>query len=505
MNISLNPSLMPEELSLASADTGCIAVGIYEGGKLSAEARALDVSGAVTQAVESGDIQGKLGSILVLRKPAGIKAQRVLLVGLGKQGEFAEKAFRRAVRKALGCFATIAAHQAILALPFEHVEQRDIYWVIRHVVRTVHEVGYRPDSLKSEREEKPAGIRHLVLSIKPSDAALTVLAQAKAIAEGSIYARELADLPPNICTPDYLAQRARNLAREFSFDCQVLKQDDLRELGMHSYLAVANGSDVKPALAVLMHSGGEAGAPPVVLVGKGLTFDSGGISIKPGAAMDEMKYDMCGAAAVLGVFKAIGELGLKLNVVGIVAACENMPSGRAVKPGDIVKSMSGLTIEVLNTDAEGRLVLCDALTYASRFKPRALIDIATLTGACVVALGNHNSGLFTRMDAIHEPLAADLLRAGQQADDPAWRMPLDDAYGEQLKSNFADLANIGSPGAGAVVAAAFLERFTRGHVWAHLDIAGTAWRSGNDKGATGRPVPLLTQYLVNLASTTEGM
>jgi len=494
LNITLNPQ------NLASVKSGCIAVGIHEGGVLTPEAKALDAVEAISRAVASGDITGKTGSTLMLRQLAGVAAERVLLVGLGKAGSLADKAFKQGVGAALNHFARIGARDAVLALPLEQVEGRDIHWVLRCIVQAVYDLAYRPDNLKSEKDEAPAGVRDLILPVTPDAAAMHTLAQAKAMASGTVYARELGDLPPNVCTPAYLAARAEDLAREFGFECQILGRDALAELKMHSFLAVASGSDAAPALAVLQHRGSKSDEAPIVLVGKGLTFDSGGISLKPGASMDEMKYDMCGAAAVLGVFRAIGELNLPLNVVGIVAACENMPSGRAVRPGDIVTSMNGLSIEVLNTDAEGRLVLCDALSYAARFKPQILIDIATLTGACVTALGQHHSGLFTRMDAEHDELASGLLLAGRETDDTAWRMPLDAAYAEQLKSNFADLANIGSPGGGAVVAAAFLERFTRGQRWAHLDIAGTAWRIGNDKGATGRPVPLLTHYLCKYAA-----
>lgn len=481
--------------ALGDVESGCIAVGIFEGGVLTPEAQALDGAGAISLAVESGDISGKSGSTLLLRHPAGTAAQRVLLVGLGKGATCAETPFKQAVRDALSCLANIGAHDAILALPLERVDGRDERWALRHIVQAAHDLRYRPDSLKSVKDERPSGVREIVLPLMPTDPNLRTLAQAQAMAHGSAFARELGDLPPNICTPAYLAGRAEVLARDYGFELEVLGADALAKLNMHSLLAVAAGSDQPPALAVLRHRGGKEDEAPVVLVGKGLTFDSGGISIKPGAAMDEMKYDMCGAAAVLGVFRAIGELALPLNVIGIVAACENMPSGGALRPGDVLTSMSGLTIEVLNTDAEGRLVLCDALTYAARFNPKVLIDIATLTGACVVALGQHNSGLFTRMDAEHDTLANELLQAGRDTGDLAWRMPLDEGYAEQLKSNFADMANLGAPGAGAITAAAFLERFTRGQRWAHLDIAGTAWRTGKEKGATGRPVPLLTQYL----------
>ena len=329
------------------------------------------------------------------------------------------------------------------------------------------------------------------------------MAQSLAIANGMDLAKDLGNLPGNFCTPTHLANTAKKLAKEYKFGVEVLDRKQLEALKMGSFLSVTNGSEEPPKFIVLKHMGGKPKDAPTVLVGKGITFDSGGISLKPGANMDEMKYDMGGAASVLGTFRAIGEMNLKMNVIGVIASCENMPSGRATKPGDIVTSMSGLTIEVLNTDAEGRLVLCDALTYVERFKPAAVVDIATLTGACVVALGHHNSGLFTRHDAAHDKLANELLSAGKASSDTAWRMPIEDSYHEQLKSNFADLANIGSPGGGSVTAACFLERFTKKYTWAHLDIAGTAWKSGGAKGSTGRPVPLLTTFLMNRAAAAK--
>jgi leucyl aminopeptidase len=308
--------------------------------------------------------------------------------------------------------------------------------------------------------------------------------------------KTVGNLPPNICTPTYLADTAKKIAREFGQSVEVLDRKQLEALKMGSFLSVTNGSPQPPKFIVLKHMGGKAKEAPVVLVGKGITFDTGGISLKPGSGMDEMKYDMCGAASVLGTMRAIGEMALPLNVIGVIPTCENMPSGTATRPGDIVTSMSGQTIEILNTDAEGRLILCDALTYVERFKPACVIDIATLTGACVTALGHHNTGLFTRHDDAHDELANALIAAGKYANDTAWRMPIEDAYQEQLKSNFADMANIGGPPGGSITAACFLERFTKKYTWAHLDIAGTAWKSGGAKGATGRPVPLLTTFLL---------
>jgi len=344
-------------------------------------------------------------------------------------------------------------------------------------------------------------VRKIALAVAAGDAAQArqSLAEAVALSNGMELTKDLGNLPGNVCTPTYLANTARKLAKDYKLGIEVLDRKQLEALKMGSFLSVTNGSDEPPKFIVLKHMGGKAKDAPTVLVGKGITFDTGGISLKPGLGMDEMKYDMCGAASVLGTFRAIAELQLKLNVIGVIPTCENMPSGRATKPGDIVTSMSGQTIEVLNTDAEGRLILCDALTYVERFKPAAVVDIATLTGACIVALGHHNSGLFTRSDDAHDKLAADLLAAGKASGDTAWRMPIEDAYQEQLKSNFADIANIGGQPAGSVTAACFLERFTKKYTWAHLDIAGTAWKSGAAKGATGRPVPLLTTYLLNLA------
>ncbi len=309
-------------------------------------------------------------------------------------------------------------------------------------------------------------------------------------------ARLLGDLPPNVCTPTYLGKTARSLAKQFkTLKAEVLDQKKIEALKMGSFLSVARGSAEPPAFIVLRHTPAGAAArkaAPLVLVGKGITFDAGGISLKPGPGMDEMKFDMCGAASVLGTMRAVAELDLPREIIGIIPSCENLPSGTAIKPGDIVTSLSGRTIEILNTDAEGRLILCDALTYAERFKPAAVIDVATLTGACVIALGHVNSGLFTQ----DETLAADLLAAGRQALDPAWRLPLEDAYQDQLKSNFADMANIGGRPGGSITAACFLSRFTGKYPWAHLDIAGTAWHEGKKKGATGRPVPLLVSYLL---------
>ncbi|WP_016832474.1 leucyl aminopeptidase, partial [Herbaspirillum lusitanum] len=377
----------------------------------------------------------------------------------------------------------IVFQDALVALPLDKIkgrEGKDIAWAIRALVLAARDNNYRSDVLKSKKDPAPTGVKKIAVAVSTAAAvaAKTGLAEAVALANGMELSKDLANLPGNVCTPTYLANSAKKLAKEYKLGVEVLDRKQLEALKMGSFLSVTNGSDEPPKFIVLKHLGGKSKDAPIVLVGKGITFDTGGISLKPGAGMDEMKYDMCGAASVLGTFRAIAELQLKLNVIGVIPTCENMPSGRATKPGDIVTSMSGQTIEVLNTDAEGRLILCDALTYVERFKPAAVVDIATLTGACVVALGHHNTGLFTREDDAHDQLANDLLAAGKASGDTAWRMPVQDVYQEQLKSNFADIANIGGQPAGSVTAACFLERFTKKYTWAHLDIAGTAWRGG---------------------------
>ncbi|MDR0934527.1 MAG: leucyl aminopeptidase [Burkholderiaceae bacterium] len=485
--------------ALHNMKTDCIAVGIYENKILSSAARALDADGAITAVLQSGDLTGKPGSSLLLRHIKGIAAPRVLLIGLGKDEIIAEKDFSVAAKTLTQAFSSLGAKTALVALPLDKVRNRPPEWAIASVFSAANEKAYRSDAMKSKKDSSNEGVRKITFYLPGTQAATArdALARASAIAKGVNLAKDLGNLPANVCTPAYLAEQAKKLAAAHQFDIQALDKKQLQSLKMGSFLSVAKGSDEPPKFIVLRHNGGKAKEAPVVLVGKGLTFDSGGISLKPGAAMDEMKYDMCGAATVLGVFAAIGEMRLRQNIIGIIPSCENMPSGHANKPGDIVTSMSGQTIEILNTDAEGRLILCDALTYAERFRPETVIDIATLTGACIVALGHHNSGLFTRDDEAHNLLAADLLAAGKASGDTAWRMPIEDAYQEQLKSNFADMANIGGQPGGSVTAACFLERFTRSYTWAHLDIAGTAWKSGAAKGATGRPVPLLCTWLFN--------
>jgi len=490
--------------SIASLKAGCIAVGIYENKKLSPQAQALDKSGEITAALKSGDISGKPGSTLLLRKVAGVAAERVLLIGLGADGELNDKVTSMATLCVARVLATLGGADALLALPFDAVKERDLAWAVRSSVLVLRDNSYRSDTLKSKKETT-SGIKKVAFLVAAAKAAVAkeALAQGVALANGIDLTKELGNLPGNVCTPTYLANTAKKLAKEFKLSVEVLDRKQLEALKMGSFLSVARGGGEAPKFIILKHLGGKAKDAPTVLVGKGITFDTGGISLKGGAGMDEMKYDMCGAGSVLGTIRAIAELKLKLNVIGVIPATENMPSGTATKPGDIVTSMSGQTIEILNTDAEGRLVLCDALTYVERFKPAAVVDIATLTGACVTSLGHHNSGLFTRHDSAHDALAEELLSAGKATGDTAWRMPIEDSYQEQLKSNFADMANIGGPAGGSITAACFLERYTKKYTWAHLDIAGTAWKSGAAKGATGRPVALLTTFLMNRAAAAK--
>ena len=374
------------------------------------------------------------------------------------------------------------------------IKKSTIHGKVAQMVEVILDATYQVNAIKQKKAE-PLSLEKVAIFVPKVDnvQAEAGLKQGLAIGAGVSLAKDLGNLPPNICTPTYLGKQAKALAKMYGFKVEVLEKAEIEKLGMGSFLGVAQGSIEPPRFIVLQHLKGDKKQKPTVLVGKGITFDTGGISLKPGADMDEMKYDMCGAASVLGTFKAIGEMDLAINAIGLIATCENMPDAGAIKPGDILTSMAGLTIEVLNTDAEGRLILCDALTYAERFEPSAVVDIATLTGACVIALGHHPSGLFSNKDA----LAAELLAAGEAAHDRAWHMPLWEEFQTQLDSNFADMANIGGRAGGSITAACFLSRFAKKYDWAHLDIAGTAWKSGKEKGGTGRPVPLLTTFLIN--------
>jgi leucyl aminopeptidase len=476
-----------------------LVLGIFEAQTLTGAAREMDLAtkGLITRVVKAGDMSGKPGTTLMLPEVSGIGASRILLVGLGKQDAFNQKAYGEAVRHAWRALLGTKIAQVTFTLAQLPILERTGDWAVRAAILALRELTYKFTEMKSKPDNGPRALKKVVFSIDTTDEKAAKLAakQGEALANGMDLTRDLGNLPPNVCTPTYLGHTAKKLGRDWKLKVEVLGQKQIEALNMGSFLSVAKGSVEPPQFIVMQYQGAGAKAAPVVLVGKGITFDSGGISIKPGEAMDEMKYDMLGAGSVFGTMRAVVELGLKLNVVALIPTCENMPAGNALKPGDIVTSMSGTTIEVLNTDAEGRLILCDALTYAERFKPAAVIDVATLTGACVIALGHHNTGLFSKDDA----LAGELLDASREAIDPAWRMPLDDEYQDQLKSNFADVANIGGRPGGAITAACFLSRFAQGYPWAHLDIAGTAWKSGAAKGATGRPVPLLTQFLIDRA------
>ncbi|MGB5304823.1 MAG: leucyl aminopeptidase [Gammaproteobacteria bacterium] len=478
--------------------TGCVVLAVFEKRKLSAAAEQFDKSthGLLKKVMHDGDMDGKDGQTLLLHQPADAKCDRVLLIGCGKARDFSDQGYRAAVATAAIAIDNSGAIDAVSYLPEIAVGDRDTYWKVRQLVEVTAGALYVPDELKSEKSRPARRLGRMAINIDDAGTrqARQAVTDGMALAAGVELARTLGDLPPNICTPTYLASQARGLGKAYpKLKVSVMEEAGMKKLGMGALLSVARGSRQPAKLISLEYSGGKRGARPVVLVGKGVTFDSGGISIKPGAAMDEMKYDMCGAASVLGTLKACAEMELPLNVVGVIPATENLPDGDASRPGDIVTSMSGQTIEVLNTDAEGRLILCDALTWSARFKPAAVIDIATLTGACVIALGGHAAGLLSN----DEKLAAELLAAGQKSADRAWQMPLWKDYQPQLDSNFADMANIGGREAGTITAACFLARFTEDYRWAHLDIAGVAWKSGKEKGATGRPVSLLTQYLLD--------
>jgi len=487
--------------SLEKQHTGCIVVGVYEGGKLSPSAMELDTASghALNEAMSRGDLEGELGRTLLLTGVPNAASQRVLLVGLGSEREFVESSYHTALCAATRTLRTTGAVDATLCLNELPVNGRDGAWKIEQAVLAVMDGMYRFDKLKSEPPKQKRGLKKVIFHVADRSevsAAEAVIDRAVAIGEGITLAKDLGNLPGNICTPAYLAARARELGSQHGLEVTICDQKELEKLGMNAFLAVAGGSRQLPKLIVMEYHGGAPEAPPVVLVGKGITFDSGGLSIKSSSDMEEMKFDMCGAASVFGALHASALMKLRLNVVGIVPAAENMPGGNAIKPGDVVTTMSGQTVEVLDTDSEGRIVLSDALTYAERYKPAVLIDVATLTGAIVSALGEVATGMFSNSDA----LAREVLEAGDSAWDRAWHMPLWHEYQDTFKSNIADFANVGPHGDCATTAACFLSRFTKGYPWVHLDIAGTASKSGEDKGATGRPVALLVHFLAGRAA-----
>jgi leucyl aminopeptidase len=482
--------------------TACAVVGLYEQGDLSTAAAAIDaqLGGLLSQVHSSGDFAGKVGDSLLLPLPDGASADRVLLLGLGARSAFTRKPYRKALQTAAVALSKSGATDALIYLTLEDVPELDIAQRARIVAEVFVHHAYKVPDLKTGTKPKAAKLTRVSAAVDNARAAKSAtegLVIGQAVGNGMKLTRDLGNLPPNVCTPTYLGQSALKMAKEWpSIKAKVYDAAGIKQLKMGAFLAVTQGSEQAPRLIVCEYRGAKKSEAPICLVGKGITFDSGGISLKDPPAMDEMKYDMGGAAAVLGALRAVAELKLPINVVVIVASCENMPSGTAVKPADIVTTMSGQTVEILNTDAEGRLVLCDAITYSRRYKPAAVIDVATLTGACIIALGNHFSGLMSN----DETLAGELSAAGLRTDDRAWRLPIGDEYVDQLKSNFADIANVGGREGGACTAASFLWKFAKDLKWAHLDIAGTAWLSGSQKGSTGRPVPLLVDFLVSRAT-----
>ncbi len=480
--------------------TACLVVGVHTGKRLGAAAEAVDKAtrGLVSRLVKRGDLNGATSECLMLPEAPGTGAERILLIGCGKPDGVTPADYRNLVQKAARAVAEAGLKNAVSCLTEVHVRDRDLGWKIRQTCLAFGASAYRFEQMKSRPSKRAHFARlGLVVSAEETAEAQHAVNTAKAVLAGLALMKDLANLPGNHCPPAHLAETARELGKTHkNLKVTVLERADMQKLGMGSLLAVAQGSAQPPKLITLEYRGCPDESRPIVLVGKGVTFDSGGISIKPGAGMDEMKFDMTGAASVLGVMKAVAELAPPINVVGVVPAVENMPDGNAIKPGDVVTSLSGQTIEILNTDAEGRLILCDALSYVARFEPDVVIDVATLTGACVIALGSHASGLLSN----HDGLADELLAAGERSGDRAWRLPLWDDYQKQLDSPFADMANVGGREAGTITAACFLSRFTKDYRWAHLDIAGTAWTSGKAKGSTGRPLPLLMEFILGRAS-----
>ncbi|MBF6057253.1 MULTISPECIES: leucyl aminopeptidase [Thiomicrorhabdus] len=480
------------QTNLQNIDT--LLIPVDQQGQLSESLKALPDFAAIqaisSELFENSDFSGKAGKTQLLIAPAGIDARRLILVGIGDAEKLSAKTYLSCIKSAASALDHCGALSVLNALPLVYPADRDLNWSLTQNTQEFQRSFY-DYSHESRGEHTPKDPKLESMSF-PCEEKQSVVEQGQATAFGMALTQDLANMPSNFCTPSYLAETAQQLAEEYGFELEVLEREQMIEMGMGSFMAVAQGTDTPPKMISLSYHGGGDEAP-IALVGKGVTFDTGGISLKPGAAMDEMKYDMGGAATVLGVFKALGQLKPAINVVGVIPATENMPSGNAIKPGDVVTSLSGQTIEILNTDAEGRLILCDALTYAQqKFQPAKIINMATLTGACIIALGHHVSGLMANDQA----LADDLLQAGQNTYDRFWQLPLGEEWDEQLKSNFADMANIGGRTAGTITAGQFLARFTKDLPWAHLDIAGTVWVSGDNKGATGRPVPALVEFLM---------
>ena len=490
MKFTLDTTSAPE------IDTACLVIGVFEQTPLQGSAKLIDQAGngALQKLIDSGDVDTDWKGTTMLHGLGGVNAKRILVLGCGETEKFNSVRFD-AVCCSAGAFlrdhATTSAHICLNEL--EKCDM-DSYWCLRQAAVNLDRANYRYTTTKAPKDDDNEPL--LSASFNAGDELQAAIDEAKGIARGYQSSRELGNLPPNICTPEYLAETARGIANSYeNVSVEILEEDEMADLKMEALLAVGRGSVNGSRLIVLKYSGADKDAKPTVLVGKGVTFDTGGISLKPGTNMEQMKFDMGGAASVIGAFVACAEMQLPINVVCVVAAAENMPGGNAYRPGDVLTSMSGKTIEVINTDAEGRLVLCDALTYSQRFNPAALIDVATLTGACVVALGHHASAIMSK----HDDLAGELIEAGQKAVDRGWRLPIWDDYQPQIKSGFADMKNVGGMAAGSITAGCFLSRFTTGQRWAHIDCAGSTWIWGSDKGSTGRPVGLLAQFLIDQA------
>ncbi|MXP51113.1 leucyl aminopeptidase [Pantoea sp. SoEX] len=485
--------------------SACIVVGVFETRRLSIIAEQLDKisDGYISSLLRRGELEGKVGQVLLLHHVPNILSERVLLIGCGKERELNERQYKHIIQKIINTLNNTGSMESVCFITELHVKGRNTYWKVRQATEASIEALYNFNQLKTNKTEIRRPLRKLVFNVstrRELSIGEKAIQHGIAIANGIKIAKDLGNMPPNICNSEYLSLQSRKLAETFdNISINTIEENQMKKFGMNAYLAVSKGSQNKPLISIIKHKTNYLKSKPIVLIGKGVTFDSGGISIKPSSNLDEMKYDMCGAAAIYGIMHVVSTLNLPINVIGIMANCENMPDGNSIRPGDIVTTMSGQTVEVLNTDAEGRLILCDILTYVEKFEPEVVIDIATLTGACVVALGHHISGLISNNNS----LAHDLIHASEQSGDRAWRLPMTDEYHDQLESNFADIANVGGRSAGVITAACFLSRFTKKYNWAHLDIAGTAWKSGTIKGSTGRPVAMISQYLLNRAGLNE--
>ncbi len=479
--------------------TGCLILGIFDSRKMSPQAQLVDElsDGYLSNIIRSGDMEGKLGQTLILHSVPNSNCDRILLVGCGKEREFDVAKYQKVSEKVIKILNETGTTEALNCLAMLNVKGQDLYWKIRFAVEAANHTLYNFDQLKSKKSETRKPLRkvtYLIDSRADLPQSELAISHAEAISQGHSFTKDLANLPGNICHPTYLAEQAEAMAEQYGpMNVNVLDESELKEMGAGAFVSVAQGSEQPGKMIAMEYMGGTNDEKPLVFVGKGITFDTGGISLKPGAGMDEMKFDMGGAASVFGLMKAVAEMELPINVIGFVAAAENMPASNATRPGDVVTTLSGQTVEILNTDAEGRLVLCDALTYIEKYDPEIVIDIATLTGAVIIALGHHATGLMSN----HNPLAHEIENASDMTHDRVWRLPIWEDYHSQLKSNFADFSNLGGRPAGSITAGCFLAKFTKKYRWAHLDIAGTAWKSGAQKGATGRPVSLLSQIVLN--------